>query len=296
MRVTDRLVFDAAARDTARARERAEAAMQQASTGSRVERPGDDPAAAGLMQAFAMSSARLEAVSRAAGTAVTELQAADGALESMGNALVRAQELAVRLANAIHGAPERAAGAAEVAGLRAQLLAAANTRFGNRWIFGGARDGAQPFDPATGAYAGDAQLRQVEIAPGVLESASVRADVALGVGNVNGTVDVVDALNRLEAALTANDPGAVRATLGDLQTSVDQIAGARARAGVQMDSFRTATQAASVAAGDEKTRGDQLGEVDLVESSIRLSMAQRALEASLSASAQSFKLSLLTYL
>jgi flagellar hook-associated protein 3 FlgL len=296
MRVTDLLIFETAARETGRARERAEAAMRQASTGSRVEQPGDDPAAAGLMQAFAMSSARLEAVSRAAGTAVAELQAADGALESVGNGIVRAQELAVRLANAIYAAPERATGAAEVAGLRAQILAAANTRFGNRWIFGGARDGAQPFDPVSGAYAGDALVRQVEIAPGVLEAASIRADVALGAGNVNGTVDAVDTLNRLEAALNANDPGAVRATLSDLQILVDQIASARAQAGVQMDSFSTATQAAKVAAGDEKTRGDQLGEVDLVESSIRLSMAQRALEASLSASAQSFKLTLLDYL
>jgi len=293
VRVTDSLVFQSAIRSTGSARERAQRAMEVASSGSRVSHPGDDPAAAGMIEAFGMSTVRLDAVARNAGLAHSELQAADSALDGIGNALSRARELAVSLSSAGHGAAERGYGAAEVGQLLAEVVARANTRFGNRFVFGGNRDGAAPFD-AAGNYLGDAGVRQVEIAPGVLQDASVRADVALkGAG---GGLDVLAALQALQAALAANDEAGIRATLPALETSIGQLAQARSEAGLGMDAFATATEAAKIAATDEKTRAAHLGEVDLIESSIQLTQTQRALEASLSASAQSFRLTLLDYL
>jgi len=293
VRVTDSLVFQAAIRDTGRARERAQRAMEVAATGSRVSHPGDDPAAAGMIEAFGMSTVRLDAVARSAGLANSELQAADGALDGIGNALSRARELAVALSNAGNGAAERGSGALAVGQLLAEVVARANTRFGNRWVFGGNRDGAPPFD-VSGSYLGDAGIRQVEIAPGVLQDASVRADVALkGVG---GGVDVLGVLQGLQAALAANDLAGIQAALPLLETSIGQLAQARVEAGLGMDAFATATEAAKMAATDERTRATHLGEVDLIESSIELTQTQRALEASLSASAQSFRLTLLDYL
>lgn len=293
MRVTDKLIFDRASRDTSRARERAEEAMRAASTGSRVDHPSDDPAAAGMIQAFAMSSARLAAVSRNAGMARSEMEAADGALDGIALALTRARELAVQMSQSGYTASGRAGAAGEIGALLSEVVARANTRFGNRWLFGGTRDGGDPFD-AAGSYSGDANVRRVEIAPGVLQDASIRADVALkGVG---GGVDVFGVLQQLQAALAANDEAAVRSTLTGLDASLDQVALARSEAGLGIDTFTTAESAAKQASSDEKTRGDKLGEVDLIDSSIQLSLSQRALEASLSAAAQGFKLSLLQYL
>lgn len=293
MRVTDKLIFDRASRDTSRARERAEEAMRAASTGSRVDHPSDDPAAAGMIQAFAMSSARLAAVSRNAGMARSEMEAADGALDGIALALTRARELAVQMSQSGYTASGRAGAAGEIGALLSEVVARANTRFGNRWLFGGTRDGGDPFD-AAGSYSGDANVRRVEIAPGVLQDASIRADVALkGVG---GGVDVFGVLQQLQAALAANDEAAVRSTLTGLDASLDQVALARSEAGLGIDTFTTAESAAKQASSDEKTRGDKLGEVDLIDSSIQLSLSQRALEASLSAAAQGFKLSLLNYL
>jgi len=300
MRVTDRLIFDTAILSTGRAREASEAAMRQASTGSRVDHPADDPAAAGLMQALGFSAARLDAVSRNAGLAQTELQSADSALDQVSNALSRARQLAVQMSNGTYTGQERALAAGEVGQLVATVIAAGNTRFGNRWIFGGNRDGAPPFadgtDPlvAAGTYLGDAAVRQVEIAPGVLQDSSLRADAALkGVG---GGVDVIATLQGLQASLGANDPAAVRAALDPLETAVGQVGAARSRVGASMDAFATATAATKLAAGDTQTRADKLGEVDIAESAIELAAAQRALQASLSVASQSFQLSLLDYL
>jgi len=293
MRVTDKLIFDRASRDTSRARERAEEAQRAASTGSRVDHPSDDPAASGMIQALAMSSARFSAVATNAGMARAELEAADGALGGISLALTRARELTVQMSQSGYTASQRAGAADEIGALLSEVVSGANTRFGNRWLFGGNRDGAAPFD-AAGAYSGDTGVRRVEIAPGVLQEASIRADVALKAAG--GGVDVFQVLQGLQAALAANDETAVRSALPGLDASIDQVALARSEAGLGIDTFTTAESAARQAASDEKTRGNKLGEVDLIESSIQLSLSQRALEASLSASAQSFKLSLLSYL
>lgn len=299
MRVTDRLIFDSAIVNTGKAREASEQAMQRAATGRRVDHPADDPAAAGLMQALGFSAARLEAVSRNAGLAQTELQAADSALDQVSNALARAQQLAVQMSNDTFGARDRAAAAAEVGQLVSAVIAAGNTRFGNRWIFGGNQDGAPPFADGTGAfpagtYLGDTAVRRVEIAPGIYQDASIRADMTLrGVG---GGTDVVATLQALETALGANDAVAIRASLDPLDTAVGQVSTARSQVGSSMDAFATATSATRLAAGETQTRADRLGEVDIAESAIELAAAQRALQASLSVASQGFQLSLLDYL
>lgn len=293
MRVTDRLIFDSAILSTGRAREASELAMRQAASGSRVDHPSDDPAAAGLMQALGFSATRLEAVSRNAGMAETELLSADSALDQVGNAISRARQLAVQMANDTMSARDRSFAASEIGQLVSTVIAAGNTRFGNRWIFGGNRDGAAPFD-AAGNYLGDTAVRRVEIAPGVLQDASVRADVALkGVG---GGVDVTTTLQNLQAALTANDTAAIRAALDPLETAITQVAGARSQVGSSMDAFATAGAATKLAAGETQTRADKLGEVDIAQSSIELAAAQRALQASLAVAGQSFQLTLIDYL
>ncbi len=294
MRVTERLVFDNAIRDTSRSRESVEEALRAVSTGVRVAHPSDDPAAAGLLEASSLTRARLAAVAQGAGAAAAELQAADGALDSIGNALSRAKELAVQLGSDNYGAADRAGGAAEVKGLLALILGQANTRVGSRYVFGGTRDAAEPFG-SDGAYVGNQAVRQVEVAPGVLQDASIRADVALGAPGTGGT-DVFGTLRALQVALESGDGAGIRAQIDGLDRSIAQVSGARSQAGGAIDAFSTAESAFRLATSEEQARASKLGEVDIASSAIQLTAAQQSLQATLAAAAQSFKLSLLDYL
>jgi flagellar hook-associated protein 3 FlgL len=211
----------------------------------------------------------------------------------VGNAVTRARQLAVQFSSSGYPVSQMGAGAAEVSRMIDEVIARGNTRFGNRWILAGSKDGAPPFD-ATGGFNGDDALRTVEVAPGVRQEAAINGNAALK-GSPGG-VDVIATLQALRAALLAGDTTAVQGTLDALDQSVSQVASFRAQAGVAMDAFDTATEAAKVASGDEQTRSDQLGEVDLAQSAIDLSASQRALEASYAAAAQSFRLTMLNYL
>jgi flagellar hook-associated protein 3 FlgL len=292
VRVTDRLVFDTAILDTGRAREAAEQAQRVASRGTRIEHPGDDPAASGLIVTFNMSSQRFAAIASAAGAASDELSTADGALDGVSTALSRARQLAVQFSNSTYSQAQRAGGALEVQGLMSQIISDLNTRSGNRYVFGGTQDGAPPFD-ASGNYSGSGvdEVRRVEVAPNVFQPASVF------VGSLStDSGGVLATLATLQAALEANDATAVQATLDDLDAGINQVSTARAQVGVSMNTFDAATSAAKTASGDDKTRAGKLGEVDVIESSIQLQATQTALQASLAATAQGFRLSLVDFL
>ena len=291
MRVTDRLVFDNATRDTARARTAATEASSQASTGTRINHPSDDPAAAGMIQSFQMSGARFAAIGQAAGLASDELSTVDGALDSVATAVSRARELAVQFSNSPYSASQRAGGALEVGQIIDHVRSMLNTKFGNRYVFGGTKDDTQPFD-ATGNYVGDNGVREVEVAPGVRQGANVL------LGGMSATVPggLLQVLGALQTALSTNDQPGVAASLTGLTAGTDAVANARADVGASMHAFDTAVTASKVAADGQRSEASKLGEVDLVDASIQLQATQTALQASMSAAAQSFKLTLLDYL
>lgn len=290
MRVTDRMIFDGASRSAQGARDRMNVAMQETSSGVRLVHPGDDPVAAGLAVSRRYGEERFAAIENATSRAADELAVADTALDGLGEIVSRAQELAVQMSNATYSEDDRQAAAAEAATLVDQAVALLNTRHGTRYVFGGTADGAPPFD-ATGAYHGDSGVRKVEIAPGVLADASVRADTAFT--EAGGGVDVLGALRELSGALEADDPAAIRGTLGKLDAGVSQVARARSATGARMAALDTASGIAKSAQDALKVEVSHLEDADPIDAATRLALAQQALDAALTASASSFHLTLL---
>ncbi len=293
MRVTDKMMFDNAAVHTAQARERLERAVEETSTGKRLHHPADDPAAAGQVSAAKLSFERLDMIRQNAGRATDELQAAHGALQSVSDVLGRARQLAVQLANVTYDGPDRANAATEIDGIFAQVVGVMNAQVGNRRIFGGFQDDAAPF-AGSGAYLGDAGVRQIEIAPGVRQNVSVRADVALkGVG---GGTDVFATLTALATALRSNDTAGIGAAIGSIDSGLAQVAGALTDASTQVSTLTTAAEVNQMVRDQVTSQISRLADADIVESSTKLALANRALEASMAAAAKGFDLSLVTWL
>ncbi|MDX2010867.1 MAG: flagellin [Myxococcaceae bacterium] len=290
MRVSDSYVFDQANTRLMRTRRESTEAADRVSSGKRVETPWDDSAAAGLITRFAQDRARQDAMMNAANRASEELAVVDGAFDQVLTAVTRAQELAVQLSNDTYSAADRRNASVEVQQVFQQVLTSINLRFGDRYVFGGTADQAPPFDP-TGAYVGNASTRRVEIAPGILQDASVRADVAFkGSG---GGVDVLTALATFATALSANDTAGIRTAIRELADGSQQITAARSRAGAMMNVFDLASNTARVNRDDASNGRSQLEDIDLIDASTRFAAAERALEASMSAVARSFRLTLL---
>lgn len=290
MRVSDQAMYDLANQRIMRARLENVKAGDQVSSGKRIEHPWDASGDAGMLVRHEQEAGRQSGIFNASNRASEELGVVDGAMDQITTTLTRAKELAVQLANDTYGANERSYGAQEVQQLFTAVVSQLNVRLGERYLFGGMQDGAPPFD-ATGNYLGDANVRQVEIAPGVLQDASARADVALkGAG---GGVDVLQSLQAFVTALSTNDAVGIRAAVGALDDSIQQVSRERSRVGAMMNVFDVASSMAKQNRDAATDARAALEDVDIFEASTRFAATQRALEASLSAAAQQFKLTLL---
>lgn len=206
-------------------RAKLERATDVALTGTDVSRPSD---AAGRWQTLhgLSASIRDQQTWLDNGLAAQDLFAtADQALGSAHDLLNRARERAVQFASETYSADQRTAGATEIASLRDDLLGLANTTVAGRALFAGdAYDGAA-FD-ATGAYVGGPATSTSRIA----ENQDVGTTFD-GSAVFQGGVDVFQVLSDLEAALSANDPTAVAATLDTLDAAQLQLTAARQEVG-----------------------------------------------------------------
>ncbi len=288
MRVTQGMIYENARRNTGRAREAAEAAQQQASTGSRIRHPADDPAGSALLVSFNLNGERFDAIAKAVGAASDEIQQVDSALGDVNDALTRARLLAVQFANSGYSASQAGGAAEEVKGIIGRMVASMNTRFGNRYVFGGTKDDAPPFDSA-GSYLGDAGVREVEVAPGVRQQTNVDARAFMKGTGLPGGVDVFAALSQLQAALASYDPAQVQGTLSSLDQGINQVSAATAQTGAVMNALDTGAKAAKVSSAQSKESASKVGEVDIIEASINLQATQTALQATLQATAKSFR-------
>ena len=293
MRVTEAMIYQQTIERANASLLRVSKAQSELSSGLRVQTPADDPQAAGLLVRHKFEQTQIAAIQNGAQSAANELNTASSALTSVSTALARAQVLATQLSNDTYNSTDRAAAATEIDGLFNQVVANLNTRLGDRYIFGGNVDNQPPF-AAGGAYQGDIGVRQVEVAPNVYEDSSIRADVAAkGVG---GGVDILQTLTDLSSALRANDGAAIRASVASLQTGGNQISAAQSQAGTSVNIFTAAVSTCTQQNTDEAKIISNLGDADVLDASTKLSLAQYALNATLTAASQTLNLSLVSLL
>lgn len=289
MRVTEKMMFQAGQVQTAAARERLEKATAEVSSGKRINHAADDPAGSGILVTSKISQQRYSTIQQVVGRAADELNIAEGVLGEVSNVMQRGRELAMQLGSSQFNGADRATSSNEVDGLLKTVIGLMNTEVGGRYIFGGTEDGTPPFD-AAGVYSGDAGVRQVEIAPGVLENSSLRADIAIkGVG---GGADVVQVLQNFAAALRTNNIQGIQDALVGFDQGINQVSGARKDAGASLNILQTAEQVSMLSRDQMRIQIAGVAETDLIESASNLSLANTALEAALTATAKSFKLSL----
>jgi flagellar hook-associated protein 3 FlgL len=240
MRVTESMKFQSSLAAQSRAAERLELASKRASTGLKVERPSDDPAAFAASLRNDARSARLGARIDGMAKAQEGLTLAESMLTSGADVMSAAHQLALSMAGDDMSADERTIAADQIATLREQLLGTANTAGPEGYLFGGTRLDAAPFD-AAGAFAGNDDAVAVEVADGVTVAAN--ASGARAFAGAGGGRNLFADLSALETALRANDRAGVSAMLSPLEQGRAQITAERSRAGLGIERLASASEA-----------------------------------------------------
>ncbi|MCL2543276.1 MAG: flagellar hook-associated protein FlgL [Nocardioidaceae bacterium] len=266
--------------------------QEQMSTGKILNRPSDNPTDTTAAMRLRDSLAASQQYGRNATDGLGWLSQADTTLGGVTTDVQRAYTLALQGANTgAMGASSLDALADEIDGIRSDLLAASNTTYLGRPIFGGVTGGSTAYD-ASGSYVGTPGDVTRRIADGV----SVKVDVDGRDVFGDGSSSVFTELSNLSTALRSGDQAGISAGIAQMQTRINTVTSARTAAGVVYQQVDKAGSTASDAQLQMTGDLSSLEDVDLAQATINLQMQQVAYQASLAATSKTIQPSLLDFL
>jgi flagellar hook-associated protein 3 FlgL len=293
MRITLGMIAENSLRNIQANQTRVDQLQNQITSGSRINKPSDDPI--GTAQALGLQESldQSKQYGRNIDQANSWLNATDSALGSVTDALHRARELAVQAANGTLSVSDRNSIQAEISQLQMHVLDLSHSKYGPSFLFSGTRSDQPGFTQAAasttaGAYAGNQDQVQREVAPGVTVAVSVDPTTTFN--------PLFNALNQLQSGLTANDTSIVQASLGSFDTALDAVSTARAQIGARTNRLDSLKQRQDSVGVNLTGLLSQVKDVDMAAAITNFTMAQTVYQASLKASAQSMQISLLDYL
>jgi flagellar hook-associated protein 3 FlgL len=167
MRVSTANSFDASVESLIKRQTQLATAQEQLTTGKRVNRASDDPAAAARAERALAAEKHTDAVQRAVNASQNAMQLAESALGDASDLLQQIREAMVAAGNGSYSDQERQAQANKIAGLRTQLLAVANRQDGSgSYLFGGQSPDHAPFLDAAGGVSYQGSSGQIDAASG----------------------------------------------------------------------------------------------------------------------------------
>jgi flagellar hook-associated protein 3 FlgL len=270
-------------------------AQQQVGTGKRIQRPSDDPLAAGRAIQHSAQLAAIDSYSQRSDDASARLSVLDGALSNMTDILTDALATAASGHGSNISQSTRDIASSKLTGLRDDLAAAFNMTANGVYLFSGSKTGTTPYANGSGAwvYSGDASAVTVDTAKNRTVAVTVDGQaVAKGAD----TQDVFTVLDSVAAAVQSGDNDAVATGMAALNRAFNRVTGAQGMVGTDEASV---TAGQSQLAGMRLTTAQQLSkdqDVNMAQAISQMSRAQTAYQAALGAVSAATKSSLLDYL
>ena len=155
MRIADKMQFDQVKGNVAKNRSQMSELQNQAATQKRVNKPSDDPLAASRVLSTRIDLQANKQFTKNLSYAKSFLETTDASLGEVTELLMRAKDLAIAQSNdASSNEESRRTVAGEVQQLKNSIMNVGNRKIGDRFIFGGFRTQAPPFNKR-GDYQGD---------------------------------------------------------------------------------------------------------------------------------------------
>jgi flagellar hook-associated protein 3 FlgL len=317
LRLSNSTMGDRLLLDLQRSYGRMATTQEQISTGRRVNRPSDDPVAAGTER---LRTADLEGIKRSQDSvdaANSWLGGTEKGLSSLQDLLSRARELTVKGANGATDANSRSLIADEIDQLVKAAKDTVNVKLGDAYIFSGTASDKAPYTAATGdAYQGDANAvvreagptASLQVNPAFVpvnstpagSTEALTAQSLLGGGTTAGDARLLDTLETLSAHLRGGTPADLAALSSTDLQRLDANQAALSRAVGAVGAMMNRADAATARLGDLEdltSKGiDDLTGVDLAKALTDFTSQQSAYQAALKVGAQIIQPSLVDFL
>jgi flagellar hook-associated protein 3 FlgL len=223
----------------------------QLSSGLAVSSPSDNPLAASEGVAVGSAISRDDAYVQSATTLEGQLQTSDSALGSVVTQLTSAISLATGGLDGTLDASNLSDIGTQLASVRDQVVALANTSYAGTYLFSGTAGSTQPYTndtsttPAVATYAGDGNQQYAETPSGQKIAVSLPGSAIFSASGA----DVLATLNKLVADFSSGTASSsAQADLASLTAGLSNVTSQRAALGA---SLGTVQQTSSYASTDE---------------------------------------------
>lgn len=272
------------------------ATQQRIASGKQITVPSDDPY--GTSRALDLRSALAE--NRQYQRNVDEANAwqdvSDTALGQIGDFALRARDLVVQAASDTSGPTARTAISQEIDQLVEGIKSEANTQYGGRYVFSGAKTTTQAYASGSDAYAGDSATITREIGRGVQVGINVVAGSAIGTWNGTSGTGLIAALRQAQADIQAGATSAISNDLQAIDTAHDTLVNARAQVGALTNRLDAAKSRLAEVEGTTTKLLSDTEDADMAQTLVDYSTQQAVYQAALKAGAQLIQPSLLDFL
>lgn len=289
MRISDSQRFTAIARQLSVQQQALIQASEQVSSGKRWNRVSQDPVAGREVLDTDNALRAIAQAQRTIGRAKERLAAEENVLQQVSDILSRVKELATAQGSANANPASRAATAAEVGQLRAELISLGNLRVGGEFIFGGMETANPPF-ATDGSYNGTAQARLSSFAAGQT------SEVIHSGQQIFVDTGILDSLAQLETALLANDVPSIQGVVSSIDQGFDGIQNLLTEIGARDRTLDQTIETLDNRKHSLTIRRAELAEIPFEEAALNLATVQTALQAAYLATARIESLSLAEYL
>ncbi|MGZ3725005.1 MAG: flagellar hook-associated protein FlgL [Pseudobdellovibrio sp.] len=154
MRITDKMTQNQVLSNIQKNRSELATLQNQAATGKKLTTPSEDPAGATKVLTNRIEQKNLDQYEKNIFFAKNFLETTESTMGQLGEALIRAKELALQAASDTVGGPQREMIGSEILQIKNSVLEMSNRRVGERYLFGGFKTQTPPFSK-DGEYQGD---------------------------------------------------------------------------------------------------------------------------------------------
>jgi flagellar hook-associated protein 3 FlgL len=293
MRITHRMISDTTIRNMRNNLGRLEELHNSITSGKRLTRPSDDPAAVARTLTYTADLAAGEVFLRTMDNSMSWMSATDGALNDAGNLLQRARELAVQGASGALTSDDMQRIGAEVDQVLQQMAVTGNASLRGQRLFAGQDIDNDPFALSASlpgyTYSGDAGQMRREY--------DVNAYLSINTPGEATFAPAFTALMNLRDHLNAGDNTAVSNTdIAAVDLALDAILSARAEVGAKMNRVEAAQGRQSLLQVNLEELRSKSEDTDFAEAVSKFSVQETVYKASLEIGGRAIQPSLLDYL
>ena len=282
---------------------RLEQAQRQIGTGKRVNTVADSPIDIPAILQSQQELASTQQIDMNLGRVKTEVDGAEGALQSAVKIMERVQTLGSEGVNTTQTPEARASLANEVGSLLEQLGGISQTAIEGRYIFSGDSDHTAPYaidltraDPI-GTYAGSAATREVQHPNGSRFGVALTAQSIFDAGDPNNpSQNVFHAVNALRVALQSSDTAGISAALANVGSANTYLNSQLAFYGNVQNKVAGATDYGAKQEVRLQTQLSTLQDADMTTAIVQFQQAQTQQQAALMIQAKMPRSSLFDFL